>query len=102
MNNTEVRVTDPVVTKPSFISRLSCKRFIAYAIVVSLLFGGVHLLGFREHTGILSGTASPNGFHEYYGAIYVILYISFVVFVPILLIASLLTELLRRIKSSHQ
>ena len=81
------------MTKPFLTSGLSCKRFIAYAILISLLFWGVHLLGFREYTGILSGTASLNKYHQYYGAIYIILYMCFVVIVPVLLIASVLTEI---------
>lgn len=92
MDNTKNNTREPMISVPSFISGLSCKRFIAYAMLLFLLFMGAHLLGFREHTGILSGTDFPDKYHLYFGAIYIILYASFVVIAPILLIASLLIE----------
>jgi hypothetical protein len=93
MNDTEIGVRDQIITQSSDSLGLSFKRFLAYAVVISLLFFGAHLFGFREYTGILSGTASLSKHHQYYGAIYIILYMCFVVIVPILLIASLLTEI---------
>jgi len=93
MDNTENNTREPMISEPSFFSGLSCKSFIAYATLLFLLFMGAHLLGFREHTGMLSGTDSPDEYHLYFGAIYIILYASFVVIAPILLIASLLIEI---------
>ena len=93
MNNTEISVSDPIITQSSLFSGLSCKRFLAYALLLSLLFLGAYVFGFREYTGILSGTASLSEHYQYCGAIYIILYMCFVVIVPILLIASGLTEI---------
>ena len=58
-------------------------RFIAYALLVSVLFGVSHLLGFRVHTSILSGTSSLSGLDQFYGALYLLLYLLFVTGVPI-------------------
>ncbi len=93
MNNEESSTGKPINTVPSFISGLSCKRFIAYAILLSLLYMGAHLLGFREYTAVLSGTASFSKRHQFFGAFYIIFYMCFVVIVPVLLIASVLTEM---------
>ncbi|MCW5211820.1 hypothetical protein VU04_02795 [Desulfobulbus sp. TB] len=77
----------------SLSARFISQRFTAYAILFILLFAGAHLLGFREYTGILSGTASLDQYHQYYGVLYILLYVNFVVIVPVLLIASVLTEI---------
>lgn len=77
----------------SLLTRFVDQRFRVYAILLALLFFGVHLLGFREYTGILSGTASLDQYNQYYGVLYILLYVNFVVTVPILLIASVLTEI---------
>lgn len=74
-------------------ARFIGQRFTAYAILFILLFAGAHLLGFREYTGILSGTASLDQYHQYYGVLYILLYVNFAVTVPILLIAGVLTEI---------
>ena len=65
-------------------------RFIGYALLLSLLFGITHLLGFRVHTNILSGTASLDPWHQFYGTLYLLLYTSFVLLVPVLIISGLL------------
>lgn len=77
----------------SILTRFVDQRFKVYAFLLALLFFGVHLLGFREYTGILSGTASLDQYHQYYGVLYILLYVNFVVTVPILLISSILTEI---------
>ena len=84
------------MNKPSFLAHLFCKRFAAYAVLLSLLFAGAHLLGFREHVGILSGTSSLTAQDQYFGAMYLLLYAGFVVFVPIFLLATALGEILVR------
>ena len=77
----------------SLLTRFLGQRFTAYAILLTLLFAGAHLLGFREYTGILSGTASLDQYHQYYGVLYILLYVNFAVTVPILLLAGVLTEI---------
>jgi hypothetical protein len=80
---------------------LSCKRLIAYAILISIFFLVVHLLGFREYTSILSGTGSFNTWKQYYGTLYIILYNCFVLIVPILLIATTFLQCAKIIKLKY-
>ncbi|MFC1744818.1 hypothetical protein ACFL35_12580 [Candidatus Riflebacteria bacterium] len=71
---------------------LYCERFLAYALSFSCLFLLVYLAGFREYTLVFSGTSGGSGWVEFFGLIYIFLYLAFVVIVPILLLASLLVE----------
>ncbi len=87
--NKETTTCNPAEKKAAG-SKLSVKRFTMYALVLTVLFACVHLLGFREYTSILSGTASFGTKYQYYGVLYLLLYICFVVIVPILLTGSLL------------
>ena len=68
------------------------RRFLTSALVVSLCFGLTHLLGWREFTSILSGTASFGALPRLAGVIYAVFYTLFVVYVPILLIAAGLSK----------
>jgi hypothetical protein len=101
MNAGEIRESDPITGRPSPVPGLSCRRFIAYALVICVLFSVVHLLGFRDYTGVLSGTASLNRSHQYFGALYIILYVSFVVIMPVLLIAGGLTGIMAVLTRVH-
>ncbi len=76
---------------------LSCKRFVFYAITLSVLFTCTHMLGFREYTSVLSGTASFNAWSQYCGVLYLLLYLSFVVIIPILLISSIFLAAFKRL-----
>ncbi len=78
--------------KSIIISKIFRDRFVAYAILLSFLFGCVHFLGFREYTGIISGTTIFSKTHQFFGMLYIILYICFVFIVPILLLAKLFLE----------
>ena len=69
---------------------LAGSRFLTYAVLLSVLFIVAHLLGFREYTGILSGTAALGDAYKFMGTLYILLYISFTGIVPILVIAGLL------------
>jgi len=60
------------------------------AIVLSLAFGAVHLLGFRAYTAMLSGTGSIALTHRLFGAAYLLLHACFVFLVPTLLLAAAL------------
>ena len=72
----------------------SCHRFISYAIVFTVLFLSAHLLGFREQTAVLSGTSVATPLQQICGLVYILLYLCFVAFVPILLIASAVVKAL--------
>jgi hypothetical protein len=65
-------------------------RFIGYALLLSLLFATTHLFNFRIYTGILSGTFAFDQLHQFYGALYLLLYTLFVVLVPVLVLSDLL------------
>ena len=73
-------------------SRSRPRRFLISALIVSLCFGATHLLGWREYTSVLSGTASFGTLPRLAGAIYAVFYTLFVVYVPILLIAAILAK----------
>ena len=72
-------------------------RFLAYAALLSVLFIVAHLLGFREYTGILSGTAAFGAACQFMGALYIILYLCFTGIVPVLVIAGLLRIAARKV-----
>jgi hypothetical protein len=63
------------------------RRFLLRAALWSLAFGIAHLLGFREYTAVLSGTASLGAVQVVFAGVYLVLYLGFVFLVPALLIA---------------
>lgn len=65
------------------------ERLIVYALLLTVLFLATHLLGFREHVGILSGTSSLNVQDMFFGSLYLLLYLGFVVLAPIMLLAGI-------------
>lgn len=67
-------------------------RFLAGAILFSVLFAAVHLLGFRTYTSILSGTGSLGTWEKLCGAAYIALYACFVILVPMRIIAAALLK----------
>jgi amino acid permease len=77
------------------------RRFLHSAAVFSALFCVIHLLGFRQYTSILSGTASFSFIKNACGVIYLVLYIAVVVYVPILVIAAGLTKLMETAVAKH-
>jgi hypothetical protein len=72
----------------------SGRRLISYAAVLSVLFIIAHVCGMRPYTNILSGTASYGILETYFGMVYILLYLCFMVLAPILLIAYALLKLL--------
>ena len=64
------------------------RGFFIRAVLWSLAFGVVHLLGFRAYTSMLSGTGSVAILQRLAGAAYLLLYAGFVFLVPVLLIAA--------------
>jgi hypothetical protein len=71
---------------------LSARDLIQRAIAISGLFLAVHIAGFREYTGILNGTigslALGWSLSAFLAVIYIVLYLAFVIVVPILLLAA--------------
>ena len=62
-------------------------RFFSYALVFSGLFFLAHLAGLQADTSVLAGTHSGGYVDQSLGALYLILYVTFVCVVPILVIA---------------
>lgn len=62
-------------------------RFFSYALVLSALFFLAHLAGLQEHTSVLAGTHSGSYADQYFGLVYLILYVIFTCIVPVMLIA---------------
>ncbi len=65
----------------------SCGRFFSYALVLSAMFFLAHLAGFQSHTSVLAGTHSGTFAEQYFGLVYLILYVIFVGIVPVMAIA---------------
>jgi len=87
-HNPEVKTNTSTNARSNPATGLSCKWFIACAVLLSAIFLALHLLRFRKYTSILSGTGSFSTWYQCCGVIYIFFYICFVVIVPILLIAS--------------
>jgi hypothetical protein len=65
-------------------------RFWSYAIVLTVLFLLAHLAGFRDHTSVLAGTHSGGFTAQFFGMVYLMLYVTWVCLVPIMVIAGFL------------
>lgn len=63
-------------------------RLLAAAVILTLLFGAAHMLGFREYTSVLAGYADYGAPRESYGLAYVVLYGCSAVLAPVLAIAA--------------
>jgi len=79
---------------------VSARCFIAWSVIIAALYCGVHLLGFRDYTSILCGTV-PSASKAFAGALYIILYFGFIIASPVLLGASLVFTLLRKLFLRH-
>jgi hypothetical protein len=62
-------------------------RFFSYSFVLTALFLLAHLAGLQAHTSVLAGTHSGSYMEQYFGLVYLILYIIAVCIVPIMVIA---------------
>ena len=73
---------------------LSARDLLQRAGAISGLFLLVHLAGFREFTGILNGTigslALGWNFSAFLAVIYILVYLAFVILVPVLILAALI------------
>ena len=86
---------------------LSPKDMIQRAIGISALFLIVHLAGFREYTSILNGTigslALGWNLSAFLAVFYIMLYLAFVLLVPVLILAAVILVCWQRLhqKSSR-
>jgi len=71
---------------------LSAKDLLQRAVVISVLFLALHLAGFQEFTGVLNGTIGSLALgwklSAFLAVIYIVLYLAFVILVPILILAA--------------
>ena len=85
----------------------SPKDFVRRALIICVLFGVAHLLGLKEFTSVLNGTTGSLALgwtiSAMLGLAYVILYVAFVLLVPILLLAAAMLAVWARIyrQSTH-
>lgn len=83
----------------------SPKDFVRHAILIIILFLGVHLAGLREFTSILNGTSGSvelgPDVSAVLGAIYLLAYLGLVLLVPMLLLAAALLAGWRRWKAGE-
>ena len=84
----------------------SPEYFLLRAAALVVLFLIVHLAGLREYTAFLSGTAAAPEigmrWSSFYGMVYILCYLGFVVLAPILVIASGLVALWRKYSRSAE
>lgn len=75
----------------------SPKDFLRHAVLIVLVFGVAHLLGLREYTSFLNGTAGSVdlGYElsALLGMTYLVLYFAVVLLAPILVLAACLVSL---------
>lgn len=87
---------------------LSPRDMVQRAIAISGLFLVVHLAGFREFTSILNGTIGSLGLGWTLSAVlavaYIVLYLAFVILVPVLLLAAAILMVWQRLRKtfSHE
>jgi len=79
---------------------LSPKDFLRRAVLISVVFLICQLTGLREFTSVLCGTAGSTELSwktsAILGATYIVLYLAFVLMVPILVIAALMLSVWKR------
>jgi hypothetical protein len=90
--------------KPAIFNRaefLSAKDMIQRAAAISGLYLLVHLAGFREFTGILNGTigslALGWNLSAFLAVVYILLYLAFVILVPVLVLAAVIFMVWQRL-----
>lgn len=80
---------------------LSPQDMIQRAAAISGLFLVVHLAGFRDFTSVLNGTigslALGWNLSAFLAAVYIMLYLAFVVLVPVLVLAALVLVIWQRL-----
>lgn len=91
--------------KKSFIFQraefLSARDMLQRAAAISGLFLVVHLAGFREYAGILNGTIGSLALgwdlSAFLAVLYIVLYLAFVILVPVLLLAAVILMIWQRL-----
>jgi hypothetical protein len=81
---------------------LSATDLLQRACAISAMFLLVHLAGFREFTSILNRTVGSVALgwnlSAFLAVIYIILYLAFVILVPMLILAAVILKILQRFR----
>ena len=64
--------------------------------LLAVVYGVAHAAGLREYTSILCGMPPGSGWRSFLGAAYILLYLGFVIVVPILVLGAAIFALLLR------
>lgn len=84
---------------------LSARDMIQRAAAISGLFLAVHLAGFQEFTGILNGTIGSLALGWELSAIlaffYIVLYLAFIILVPVLVLAAAILMVWQRLQTKR-
>ena len=91
------KVSEPAKpVPPSRTGFFSSKNFLRLGLIFAFLFAVVQLAGLREYTSVLNGTVGNPGAgwgrSVFYGTVYVLAYLGFLLVSPILLIAAALLK----------
>ncbi|MGA9452363.1 MAG: hypothetical protein WBW41_13585 [Verrucomicrobiia bacterium] len=85
---------------------LSANDLLQRAGAMSVLFLAVHLAGFREFTGVLNGTIGSLtlgwNLSAFLAVVYILLYLAFVILVPVLIIAAIILTIWQRFFGKSQ
>jgi hypothetical protein len=78
----------------------SPQGFLTRALVISAVFLAVHLAGLRDYTSVLNGTVGPASASwrtsAFFGLAYLVIYLAFVLVVPVLILAAGILAVWRR------
>ena len=84
----------------------SPRDFVRHAVLTCVVFAAAHFFGLREFTSILNGTTGSTELGREtsaaLGAVYILLYLASVLFVPALLLAAALLVMGRRFGGKHR
>jgi hypothetical protein len=84
----------------------SPRGFLARALVISVVFLAVHLAGLRDYTSVLNGTvgSAAAGWRTsaFFGVGYLVIYMAFVLLVPVLILAACILTVCIRLKEQSR
>jgi hypothetical protein len=80
--------------------------FLARALVIAAVFLAVHLAGLRDYTSVLNGTVGPAAASwktsAFFGIAYLVMYMAFVLLVPVLILAAAILEICGRLQGKNK
>jgi hypothetical protein len=80
--------------------------FLGRALVITAVFLAIHLARLRDYTSVLNGTVGPAAASwktsAFFGIAYLVMYMAFVLLVPVLILAAAILELCGRLKGKNE